>query len=277
MTRFNTIALDIDGTLLTSDHIITAKTQYLLQQLKSQLQILLVTGRHHQMALPIYQQLQLTTPMICANGAYIYHPESHKISGKALEKSDWQEILRLSELYQFDVMCHFSAGIGHNPDNIHVIKVSSYIDSFFTLSSKPIFLSSSSLESLCAEQPEVWKIELHGKDEPSVQTFLSEASLISSITIDQTGPLSLEIVSHGCSKGHRLAEYLESSGFDVRQTIAFGDNFNDLSMFKQVGCGVAMGNAHEIVQQHAHYVTSSNDNSGIVDGLRNFWEQLDLK
>jgi len=50
--------------------------------------------------------------------------------------------------------------------------------------------------------------------------------------------------------------------------IAFGDNHNDISMFQQVGLGVAMGNAAAEIRQQAHFVTGTNDDDGIATALQ---------
>lgn len=50
---------------------------------------------------------------------------------------------------------------------------------------------------------------------------------------------------------------------DIKDTIAFGDNFNDIEMIKYAGIGVAMGNAEEIVKQEAYYITLSNEEDGV--------------
>lgn len=53
----------------------------------------------------------------------------------------------------------------------------------------------------------------------------------------------------------------------VENTYAFGDGLNDLEMFELVKYPVAMGNAFDIVKKSASYVTTSNDEDGIVNGL----------
>ena len=85
---------------------------------------------------------------------------------------------------------------------------------------------------------------------------------------DRTAPNGLEIVNIGSSKGNRLAEWVAGKGIALDQVIAFGDNHNDISMFQQVGLGVAMGNATPEIQQYADFVTCSNDDSGIASALR---------
>ena len=52
--------------------------------------------------------------------------------------------------------------------------------------------------------------------------------------------------------------------------IACGDGFNDLSMIKYAGLGVAMQNAQEIVREHADYITRSNDNDGVAHVIEEF-------
>lgn len=74
------IALDLDGTLLNSKKMISPASVSALQSAQQVgVKIILATGRSHSEALPYYQQLQLTGPMICCNGSYLYHPRQRQI------------------------------------------------------------------------------------------------------------------------------------------------------------------------------------------------------
>ncbi|QJU26128.1 Cof-type HAD-IIB family hydrolase [Escherichia coli] len=74
------IALDLDGTLLNSKKMISPASVSALQSAQQAgVKIILATGRSHSEALPYYQQLQLTGPMICCNGSYLYHPYQRQI------------------------------------------------------------------------------------------------------------------------------------------------------------------------------------------------------
>lgn len=74
------IALDLDGTLLNSKKMISPASVSALQSAQQAgVKIILATGRSHSEALPYYQQLQLTEPMICCNGSYLYHPRQQQI------------------------------------------------------------------------------------------------------------------------------------------------------------------------------------------------------
>ena len=48
------------------------------------------------------------------------------------------------------------------------------------------------------------------------------------------------------------------------ETIAIGDDSNDVSMFKEVGLSVAMGNANDKIKEIADVVTLSNEEDGVA-------------
>jgi hydroxymethylpyrimidine pyrophosphatase-like HAD family hydrolase len=52
--------------------------------------------------------------------------------------------------------------------------------------------------------------------------------------------------------------------------IAMGDGFNDLSMIKFAGLGVAMSNAQDAVKAEANLVTLSNDEHGVAQVIKDY-------
>lgn len=77
------------------------------------------------------------------------------------------------------------------------------------------------------------------------------------------GELSLP----GVHKAAAIAVVLDHLGFDQADSIAFGDNLNDLEMLQFAGVGVAMGQASDRVKAVADEVTGSPDEDGIRDGF----------
>ena len=57
---------------------------------------------------------------------------------------------------------------------------------------------------------------------------------------------------------------LEILNIKKEETIAIGDDVNDLSMFAQVGYKVAVDNAINIVKENADEITLSNDEDGVA-------------
>lgn len=64
---------------------------------------------------------------------------------------------------------------------------------------------------------------------------------------------------------------LDKIGVDVKDTIAFGDGGNDITMLEYAGIGVAMGNANDVVKSHADYVTDTSENDGILKAFQHFF------
>ena len=81
------------------------------------------------------------------------------------------------------------------------------------------------------------------------------------------GPKCRRTVVAGVHKAAAIAVVLDHLGFDQADSIAFGDNLNDLEMLQFAGVGVAMGQASDRVKAVADEVTGSPDEDGIRDGF----------
>ena len=54
---------------------------------------------------------------------------------------------------------------------------------------------------------------------------------------------------------------------DKDNAYAFGDGYNDQAMFREVGHGIAMGNAVDVLKEKATYITDNFDQEGILKAL----------
>ncbi len=79
-----------------------------------------------------------------------------------------------------------------------------------------------------------------------------------------------DVVLRGYGKHSALTEICGIFGIDPQDSMAFGDGGNDLSMLREAGIGVAMGNANEQVKAQADYITDDEDHDGIANALRHF-------
>ena len=68
-------------------------------------------------------------------------------------------------------------------------------------------------------------------------------------------------------KGNAIRLLTKHANIDLKDTIAFGDGNNDVSMLKLVHCGIAMGNGTEEAKQAADFVTDSIFDDGIYKAL----------
>lgn len=80
----------------------------------------------------------------------------------------------------------------------------------------------------------------------------------------------VEIVMQGCDKGGALRYLAEYYNIPIGQTVAIGDNYNDLPMLKAAGLGVAVENGEEALKRQAGFVTKSCDDNGVAYVIRKF-------
>ena len=85
-----------------------------------------------------------------------------------------------------------------------------------------------------------------------------------------SSPSLLEFVDLGASKAGAMEKLGEHFGIKRSEMIAIGDGYNDLSMLKYAGLGVAMANAPQAVKDMADYVTLSNDEDGVAHVIEKF-------
>ena len=81
-----------------------------------------------------------------------------------------------------------------------------------------------------------------------------------------------DIANIDSNKGNAVKKLLEILNIKKEETIAIGDDMNDLSMFEQVEYKVAVDNAIDIVKENADEITSSNDEDGVAVFLNKLLE-----
>lgn len=77
-------------------------------------------------------------------------------------------------------------------------------------------------------------------------------------------PAFADCVAQGIDKATGIDAVIKHYGFDISETMAFGDGGNDITMLRHVGKGVAMGNANDEVKAAADIVTTSVDDDGVA-------------
>lgn len=85
------------------------------------------------------------------------------------------------------------------------------------------------------------------------------------LSIYRSEPFFLEVMPQGVDKASSLDKMLDALDVERRNTICCGDGYNDISMIRYAGLGVAMGNARQAVRDAADYITGTNDEDGLVE------------
>ena len=265
------IALDLDGTLLTTDKRVTERNLATLQRASEQgIFIVPVTGRIFR-GLP---QAVLDWPFlkyaILSNGAAIYDVLNDKMLCRAeIPLAQALEIMSWLDGQPLIYDCYME-GQGYMTEAMW-----QQIDAY---AASPIVAEY--MKSIRTPVPELKAhIRARGSDIQKIQAFCRDTDTqrrllghfpFPNIAVSSSVPRNVEINREDATKGRALLALAEHLGLRREQTMAFGDGLNDITMIKSAGIGVAMGNAVDEVKRVADEITATNDEDGVaavVEGL----------
>ena len=258
------ICTDIDGTLLDTNHRISAKNKRVVAKAYKQgITIALVSGRKASSLEILQKELGIGGPLGCYSGALVVD------GGKVLASHpiSWEDARRVLSFVEGRGVDSFIY-----TDRRWYVQKSNPWMAFETAISKTEgkVLPFDELPEHCAnnnEQP--YKILCMNEDPLVVQNMeiLLREKFSSSLNIYLSGPRYLEISAKDVDKGHALEAICKAYGYETSQAMAIGDYFNDLGMLKIAGYSVAMDNAPDEIKRHAHKVTASNSEDGLAKAI----------
>ena len=88
--------------------------------------------------------------------------------------------------------------------------------------------------------------------------------------IFRSAPFFIELVPKGIDKAQSLTRLLKVLNLTPEDMMAFGDGYNDISMLKLAGRGVAMANAVDEVKAAAKCTTRSNEEDGVAAAIEKY-------
>ena len=244
--KIKAIFMDMDGTLLRSDHTLSDKLKEKLIELdKNGIKIFISTGRMYAATLPYLKQLGITTPVITYNGGKIVDPSTSETVKRVIEVSRETGIhLNLYSDDKLYVENETSEGKAYaEKTGLKYITVN-FNEFIGKTSTKALFLGEN-------EKLLKLKEELEKELPRSIFVF--------------SQPTYLEVLNSGVSKGKAVKELMDKYGFSEDEVMTFGDQWNDLDMLKLVKYGYLMGNASEELKKEfpEDRITLSNDDEGI--------------
>ncbi|SDL98683.1 Cof-type HAD-IIB family hydrolase [Sediminibacillus halophilus] len=261
------IALDLDGTLLTDNKVISEKTKKVVMQAKQAGHIVVIaTGRPHRASIDYYKELELDTPMVNFNGALIHHPLDKKWDAVHSPLPNRTAKAIVQSCYDLEVN-NIMAEVG---DDVYLDRYDEELMKIFhTDQANPVTVGS--LKNHLQDDPTSLLIHPQEEHIQELRSHLDDkhASVIEHRKWGAPWHV-IEIVRKGLNKAvglEKIARY-----FDIPQSrvIAFGDEDNDLEMIEYAGVGVAMGNGIEELKNLANHVAETNESDGIGGFLEEY-------
>lgn len=259
------IAVDLDGTLLRSDHELAPEgAQALAEAARSNVRVIIASARNPYSARRFARQIGLTDPLVCSNGAQVWaSPGGPVWSYQTLPLSIAEAVIALADARGWSLMTtvgnvtyrRLRAGEAVDAQDAHHVVVATNVE--VLAEGVPARILNYEPDAIAAI-PVMLAAEFAGRY--YLETYYNADSTVKSIGI----------YAPGVDKGTGLQVVLDRLGVDSEHVLAIGDNPNDLPMFVLAHVRVAMGNATADVRQQATVVAPTNDDEGVAWAVRRF-------
>lgn len=263
MVQPHLIVLDLDGTLLTDEKVISEKTKRtILKAKEAGHEVMIATGRPYRASKIYYHELGLHTPIVNFNGAFVHHPldQNWHTVHKPIDLKVVQEVVESLNRDQFENL------VAEVMDDVYVQYHDEKLLNIFSMGDPKV--TTGALKDYLKDNPTSLLIQSNEKSVPIIRKYLADtkAELIDHRRWGDPFPV-IEIVRHGLNKAIGLSHVAKKLDIPRDRIIAFGDEDNDLEMIDYAGVGVAMGNGIGQLKNIANEITTSNNEDGIAEVL----------
>lgn len=257
----------MDGTLLQSNCKISEKNVEVIK--KSQIPFTLVSARSPMEMTETIDKLGLTEPQIAFNGGLIFQKVQDDLK---ILKEDTIELSSVKKVLDTikEEFPHVSISF-YDLNKWYVEKLDKGIKYEQDLGGQtPTVTDFVSL--LKQTTTEIYKIMLIDFDLQEMKPLTEKMEQLNAgdLSINQSSNYYLEITSNLAQKSRGIQYIKDLENLAKEDMAAFGDGYNDLSMFEMVGTPVVMENALPGVKEYAKHVTKDNDKDGVAYGIEKY-------
>lgn len=252
---------DIDGTLLNQEHQVTPATARAIKACVDKgLYFVPVSARMPEAIRPIIDEIGIPSPIIAYNGALIQAQDGTVVDSK---------IMAMTEVLS---VCHTIEKLGQDLAwNIYSYKAwySSQQAHNLVHNEEVVVGLKSQIADLdqLASLKEAHKVLVMCPPERTEQVLQALKEDYPDLSIAKSLPHLIEVMATGIDKGQAVKALADYYYVPISETMAFGDNYNDLEMLETVGQGILMGNAPQALQERIGKVTLDHNHDGIAQVL----------
>ncbi|MGY6172560.1 HAD family hydrolase [Candidatus Mycoplasma pogonae] len=270
------VVFDLDGTLLNSQHQVSEFNLEMINKVRAKgFEVFLASGRPWYFISQTWYTVGCTTPIISCNGALVYDVVNQKTLfvnpiEKTLSEMIYKKLkrLKLNFLVYTDQEMYY--WISQTPS-----QRISWLESEIANSRPEARFNLKAIDDkFDIKAFDIVKFLILDNETPIKNIEALKADFADkNVYFINSQPGIWDIMPQGSDKGEGLKFLQKSRLLDLEKTIAFGDQDNDIPMFKVVKTAVAMGQASNHVQANANYATETNDENGVGQFLERWLEK----
>ncbi|MDO4593777.1 MAG: HAD family hydrolase [Tissierellia bacterium] len=257
------IAFDLDETLFNDEHKIDQKNyEYIKKARDLGIHMVPASGRGPGFLGTLYEDLDINTDSdysILANGATVVKNKSGApLTSNPIDKKIAKKVFDYGISHDFNVHVYTTNGV-------YFYRIfeqeKRYTDRF---KENRIIVDDDDFSHV--EDETILKLIICDMDLDYLKTLKEEVENLSygDIEVSYSSNRYMEINRKGIDKGVGLNDLCKALNIDIKDTIAVGDNFNDLSMLKASGISIAVNNAHPDIKKACDYVTDATNNENAI-------------
>lgn len=256
---------DLDGTLLNSQSRLSSGTIQAVKSFKDHIPFILCSGRNFTGMEKIYESLELNTPLITTNGAYVFQGDK-VLENHCISKDVVQSLLDVLKDYNVSINLYcgkewYTKDLSHPAlkREIHAV------------GRKPT--NTTNIEDVSSLS--VNKILLIGEEKEITRTREKLDTLTLDFTLAQNNPFFLELCPKGFDKGTAISSILKENHLTLDQCLVIGDNQVDIPMFRLAKYKASPKNAIKEIQRLSNIHLASHENDGVAE-LLEYWLRKNL-
>ena len=266
---YRLLAFDYDGTAAVDGGLPAPRVRETIARARAAgVHLVLATGRLFPSASRYAAALDLTGPVICAQGAVVKDLDSRRtLLTEAMPEAPLAELLALADARHLDLTLYaeeevFLVGFKRTPE---------FFQRWFGLPARQVASLVAAPRVMAAEGKLPLKALLIGEpDECDAALAEFTPHFAGQLTVVRSHPMFVEFLNPAASKGHALAFLADRFGVAQAETLAVGDSGNDAPMIQWAGLGVAMGNATPDVKAVANWIAPTVEEDGLAVAIEHF-------
>ena len=276
------IALDLDGTLLSSKNEISAENVGAIKEAQQKGHIVMIcSGRAPESVQAVLDKAGIDCPFAASNGS-VAVAEGKKIHEVSMDTSTLLKTLAILDEQHLPYRVYTNQGIyvpsswdsrvtsllqssdfpDHYRHDEHFDRMLEHPKGFeqVTPFSEPSFFSNHS--SLTVQKMFILAFSPVQKEK-----LRAQLEKMNTLGITSSASFNLEVMSPNGHKGTGISVMANHFGIPMEHTVAIGDNYNDVPMFEVAGLSIAMGNGEKDIQEMCDVVTKTEDEHGVAYAL----------
>ncbi|MBF0713431.1 HAD family phosphatase [Gemella sp. GH3] len=271
---------DMDGTFLNDNREISPRSKDVMNKLQSNnIKFFIATGRVDLAIRSYYNLMGLDDAVISCNGSFIRNLKTGEI---IYEKYFSEEEItyiyeKYMELTDGSIEFHiYSANYIYSDTlSFSLARIRRVEENLPDNIKTPMHITKDILGDIKKNNDRIYKVMISSKNHDLLRKIASEVNKKFRIESTFSATNFFDIMPAGCGKGEGIKRVAEYYGMDIKDSVVFGDNFNDIDMLKVAGTSICPSNAKEEIKKMCDEIIGNNNDFSVLNYIENYINSLE--